>query len=84
MQLYDTVPSRDFTRLDSNAWYAKRDDADGGISMKADALEADLFEQSLQMKRCKSWTDEKTKALLQRSLYVQLNPTGNNTSRWSL
>lgn len=31
--------------------------ADAGISMKAEALEADLFEQSVQIRRGESWTD---------------------------
>lgn len=46
--------------------------ADGSISVKADAVEADLFKQSVQMRRWKSWTGWKTKALLQQhSFYLE-------------
>lgn len=33
---------------------------DGGIGVKVEALEADLFEWSVQMRRLESWTDERT------------------------
>lgn len=49
----------------------------GDISLKGEALEADLFEQSEQMRR----EDKRTKALLHRFLYVEmkwgLNPTAS-------
>lgn len=57
-QLYDTVLQsyvRDLAQLVSNVWNDKYDGADGGIRVKAESLEPDLFGQSIQMRRLKSW-----------------------------
>lgn len=42
--------SRDSTQLFGDLRQDKRDGTDGGVSMKAEALETDLFEESVQMR----------------------------------
>lgn len=54
VQLFNTVSlnkSRDSASLLSSWLIGEFDGVDGGISMKAEALEPDLFEQSEQMKK---------------------------------
>lgn len=45
--------SRDVTRLVSNLQAGEYDGTDGGNRMKVEALEADLYEQCVQLKRLK-------------------------------
>lgn len=44
-------------RLANSIWYDECGVADGSISMKVHALEADLFELSVRMRTWESWID---------------------------
>lgn len=46
---------RDFAQLVSDLHDDEYDATEGGISMKFKAFEADLFEQSIQIKGLKHW-----------------------------
>lgn len=64
------------TQLDSKLWHDKLDDIDGTISMKIEALEGDLFEQSVWLKKWVSGTGLSTAASLSLGLsWIPLGAT---------
>lgn len=57
--------SRDLAQQVNDLLDNKNDSVDGGVTMKVEDLETDLFDQSVQMRGRESWTDYRTKAVLQ-------------------